>query len=229
LPALADWRAGQKPALRALLGAAACVVILVGLSSAMFGLRGSWTAWNERIANHATDPSTNNVGLRNVLAFDSKFSAERLIADHVPAPQDEWVRRQRSTFAAHRPLFYALLVMATALALLACRGRRLEQVALIGLLLVPFYFYPSNYYCHFIFLLPLVAVGPQGERDASFAWGFIILAAMCVGQYFTLHGEWLDLRYTYQSLLLLAGLVVMLVQLAWSSLKRAPLGTPSAA
>jgi len=223
LPSLADWRACQRPSLRAGFGAAICVVTLVALTSVMFGFGDSWIAWQEKIGHHATDPSTNNVGLRNVLAFDSDFSAERLITGHQPAPDEEWVRTQRSTFAARRPWFYGILLVVTALALLACRGRSLEQAALIGLLLVPFYFYPSNYYCHFVFLLPMAVASPLDDRDHAFAWVFIVLAAMCVGQVFTLN-NWIDLRYTYQSFLLLIGFVAIMAMLAWQSLALAPFG-----
>jgi hypothetical protein len=229
LPSLAEWRASQRPALRACFGAAACVVTLVVLTSAMFGFGGSWMAWQEKIGHHATDPSTNNVGLRNVLAFDPDFSAERLIAKHQAAPDAEWVRTQRLTFADRSPLFYGILLVVTALALLACRGRSLEQVALMGLLLVPFYFYPSNYYCHFVFLLPLAVASPREEGDHSFVWGFIALAALCVGQFFTLRETWVDLRYTYQSFLLLVAFGAILARIAWQSLALAPLRPGAAA
>ena len=223
LPSLAEWRACQRPALRACFGAAVCVVTLVALTLVMFGFAGSWMAWQEKIGHHATDPSTNNVGLRNVLAFDPDFSAERLIAKHQAAPDAEWVRTQRLTFADRSPLFYGVLLVVSALALLACRGRSLEQAALMGLLLVPFYFYPSNYYCHFVFLLPLAVAGAREDRDRSFAWVFIALAALCVGQVFTLRETWVDLRYTYQSLLLLMAFVAIMARIAWQSLGLAPL------
>ena len=229
LPSLAEWRASQRPALRACFGAAACVAALVALTSVMFGFGGSWMAWQEKIGHHATDPSTNNVGLRNVLAFDSDFSAERLLTSHQPAPDAEWARRQRLTFADRSLLFYGILLVVTALAFLACRGRSVEQAALIGLLLVPFYFYPSNYYCHFVFLLPLAVASPFDDRDHTFAWVFIVLAAMCVGQVLTLRETWVDLRYTYQSLLLLVGFVAIMAKMAWQSLAQAPLRKHAAA
>jgi hypothetical protein len=225
LPARAEWLAMQRPTLRAFTGAAVCVVSLVTLTSVLFGFRGAWINWKEKIEIHATGPSTNNVGLRNVLAFSPELSAGSLIGHHHPDAWREWDRTQRATFAARRPLFYGILLLATVLALLACRGRTLEQSALIGLLLIPFYFYPSNYYCHFVFLLPLiVAVArPHAERDRTFAWVFVVLAAMCVGQYFTLAEGWTDLRYTYQSFLLLIGFGIILTQLAWESLNLAPI------
>jgi len=229
LPTVAEWRAGQRPALRAFAGAAACVIFFVGLTSILFGFRDSWIAWKEKIEIHATGPSTNNVGLRNVLAFSPSLSAKALTEHRRPGPWGDWGYAQQMTFAARRPMFWAILLVATALALIACRGRRLEESALIGLLLIPFYFYPSNYYCHFVFLLPMAVVRPSEDRDRTFARVFLVLAAMCIGQYFTLAGGWTDLRYTYQSFLLLIGFAVILFDLAWESLKLAPLRKPQPA
>ncbi|HEY5285076.1 MAG TPA: hypothetical protein VIM14_19945, partial [Polyangia bacterium] len=222
LPSRAEWRVGQRPALRAFTGAAICVAALVALTSLLFGFRGSWIAWKEKIEIHATGPSTNNVGLRNVLAFSPELSAKGLMEHHRAGPWGDWGNAQRMTFAARRPLFYAILLIATALGLLACRGRGLAESALIGLLLIPFYFYPSNYYCHFVFLLPMAVVGPRLDRERTFATVFIVLAAMCIGQYFTLAEGWTDLRYTYQSFILLIGFGIILAYLAWESLTLAP-------
>jgi len=222
LPTVAEWRENQRPALRTFVGAAACVVALVALTSMVFGFKDSWIAWKQKIEIHATGPSTNNVGLRNVLAFNPSLSAKGLAEHARSGPWGDWGTAQKLTFAARRPLFYAILLIATALGLLACRGRKLEEVALIGLLLIPFYFYPSNYYCHFVFLLPLAVVGPRVERDRTFAVVYLALAAMAVGQYFTLAEGWTDLRYTYQSFLLLIGFGIILGYLAWESLTLAP-------
>jgi len=45
---------------------------------------------------------------------------------------------------------------------------------------------------------------------------------MCVGQFFSLAEGWTDLRYTYQSFVLLIGFAIILGYLAWESLKLAP-------
>jgi len=222
LPTVGDWRENQRPALRAFVGAAACVVALVALTSMVFGFKDSWIAWKQKIEIHATGPSTNNVGLRNVVAFNPALSAKGLMEHPRSGAWGDWSSAQKMTFAARRPLFYAILLIATALGLLACRGRKLEEVALIGLLLIPFYFYPSNYYCHFVFLLPLAVVGPRVDQDRTFAVVYLSLAAMAVGQCFTLAEGWTDLRYTYQSFLLLIGFGVILGYLAWESLTLAP-------
>ena len=222
IPKFAELRAAERPALRAFTGAAVCVIVLVAITSALFGAQDSWGKWYQKIEIHATGPSSNNVGLRNVLAFDPDYSSKGIAQRHAP---DNWEIMQRTTFAARRPLFLLVNLIVTALVLIACRGRSLEQASLLGLMLIPFYFYPSNYYCHYVFLLPLaVAVsGPDAERNRSFAVVFVVLALMAVGQYFTLAEGWTDSRYTYQSFLLLIGFAIIMIELARESLRLVPL------
>lgn len=225
MPSVADFKAAQRPALRAMAGVVVCVVSLMLVTSALFGARDAWGKWYQKIEIHATGPSTNNVGLRNVMAFDPKLSAQGLTQIHHPEVWKEWERTQRSTFSSRWWLHYSVLLLATALALVACRGRSLEQAAMIGLVTIPFFFYPSNYYCHYVFLIPL-AVATQGrdsERDRPFAVVYVVLAMMAIGQFFTLAEGWTDLRYTYQSILLLAGSLWILIELAVDSLRSFPL------
>jgi hypothetical protein len=231
LPDLATVRSQQASTLRAIAGAAVAVVGLVGLSSLLFGLRDAWGTWISKISLHATGPSTNNVGLRNVLAWRPWTSAGHLRRDFRD-PWQEWHRLQIESFAQLRPLFYLVNLVAFALVFLACRKRPLHQVALLGLLLVPFLFYPSNYYCHFVFLLPLALAPedqPLGQRDRNFGWTVAVLCAMCVGQYATYSEGWTDLRYTYQSFVLLIGFLAIMVPLAgqtWRTLR--PRAAPTA-
>ena len=220
LPTLDTVRTEQAPTLRAIAGAAAGVVALMGLSAALFGVHDGWGTWSKKIAIHATGPSTNNVGLRNVLSWRPWNSAGALIRREHPEPWVDWNRLQIESFAQLRPLFYLLNLVAFALVALACRKRPLYQVALLGLLLVPFLFYPSNYYCHFVFLLPIALAGldadkPGAERDKNFAWVVGVLCAMCVGQFATYSEGWTDLRYTYQSFVLLIGFIAIMAPLAW--------------
>jgi hypothetical protein len=225
MPSLAELRAAQRPALRALSGAAVCVVGTLLLTLTLFGAQDTWGAWQQKTEIHETSPSAHSVGLRNVVAFSAEFSAGSLAQRQTPDVWPEWERMQRSTFAARLPLYYLLLLLAIALALIACRARSLEQVCLIGLLLVPFYSYPPNQYCHFVFLLPLVVAvaGPQAERDRHFALMVVVLALLAVGQSFTMAELWNDLRYTDQSALLLVAFSLILIGLVRQSWRAAPL------
>ena len=225
LPRLAELRAAQRPALRALGGAAVCVLGALLLTSALFGAGDTWGAWHHKTEIHESNPSSNDVGLHNVVAFRSDLSAASLIQSGTNDVWHDWERHQNSTFSARQPLYYLALLVAMALALLACRGRSLEQVCLIGLLLVPFYSYLPNTYCHFVFLLPLaVAVaGAQAERDLNFAFVVVVLALLAVGQAFTAAEQWADLRYTDQSILLLIAFTLILIHWARQSWRVAPL------
>ena len=225
LPRLAELRAAQGPALRALAGVAACVVGALLFTSVLFGAGDTWGAWKHKTEIHESIPSSNKVGLRNVVAFRADLSAASLIQSGTNDLWRDWERHQSSTFSARQPLYYLALLVAIALALLACRGRSLEQVCLIGLLLVPFYSYLPNTYCHFVFLLPLaVAVaGAEAERDRNFALVVVLLALLAVGQAFTAAEQWADLRYTDQSDLLLVAFTLILIHWARQSWRAAPL------
>ena len=209
----------EPSAVRAVVGAAIAIVLLLGASTVLFGAGEGWGTWLGKIRMHAVEPSVNNVGLRNVLAFSPEHVAERSLRPGRPEPWTEWQRRQRETLARRRPLFLALVVLAAALAILAARGRPPHHAAVIGLLLVPIIFYPSNYYCHFVFLLPLAAA-PAGPRDRTFAWIVAVVAALCVAQWTTVDERWSDVRYTKQSLALLAAIAAILVPLAAANLWR---------
>ena len=220
-PEVREIAARERPALRATAGAAAAVLVLVLATTALFGWQGSWGSWIKKIEIHATGPSVNNVGLRNVLMFEPSHIAKRVIRDDLPEPWSDWSRFQVEAFARRRVLFYLINAVVAALVLLAARKRPLEQVALLGLMMVPFIFYPSNYYCHFLFLLPMAAASRDGSdpRDRAFSLGVASLLGICVAQYFSLAEGWSDLRYTYQSFALLIGFFLFVLPLAWEGWK----------
>ncbi len=230
--------AAQGQALRAIAGAAAAVLGLVLLTSGVFGFDAAWKGWFTKIEKHAVGPSTNNVGLRNLLAYRPADTTRLLARQQVADVWEEWDRRQVSNFDELRPLFYGINGLALGLLILGVAWRPLHQVTLLGLLLVPFFFYPSNYYCHFVFLLPMaVAAGRrdelagavQEERDRLFGLVVVVLAGMSVGQYFSLQAGGADERYTLQSLLLLAGFAIIILALAaagWRALRSARQAKP---
>jgi hypothetical protein len=227
LPNLREFQTAQGRTLRGVAGAAVAVIGLVVLTSGVFGLKAGWGTWIAKIEMHAVGPSTNNVGLRNLLAYrpsDSIRSLSRRQSDVA------WDRRQVSNFNQLRPVFYLVNLAAFGLLILGVARRPLHQTTLLGLLLVPFFFYPSNYYCHFVFLLPMAVAGREraGPRTALsghdqderlFGLVTAVIASMSVGQYFTMQTGWTDERYTQQSLLLLAGFATIIVALAAEGLR----------
>jgi hypothetical protein len=235
LPALAALRADLRPALRAIAGAATAVISFVAVTSAVFGLKNGWATWISKIELHAVGPSTNNVGLRNVLAWRPWHTAGYLTRHEHREPWADWQRYQIENFAQLRPLFYLINLLVFAAVFIAARRRPLHQVALLGLLLVPFFFYPSNYYCHFVFLLPMAfagaaaraGAGTSGDpgRDRVFAWSMAVLCAMCFGQYFSYFAGGTDEMFTAQSFMLLVGFILLMVPVAregWRTLRPAP-------
>ena len=225
IPRFAELRAAQRPALRALAGAAACIVGALLLTTIFFGVGDNWGAWQQKTEIHSSGPSANNLGMRNVVAFRSDLSVPSLAQKNTPDLWADWARLQNATLGARLPLYYLALLLALGTALIAARGRSLPQTFLIGLFLVPFFSYLPNTYFQFVFLLPLaVAVtGEKAERDRNFALVVIVLAALAVGQAFTMGELWNDLRYADQSALLIVACTIVLLWLARESWRASPL------
>lgn len=220
------WRAGrfpgwrairreQTPALRALAGGGACVLFWLIVPSALFSYQGSWGAWLQKIEIHMDKPNVNHVGWRTLVGYDGDKTADKVMRRDLPEPWTDWQTTQMETLERRRPLFCLGVVLFVALAALAARGGRLDQAALLGMFLVPVLFYPANYYLHYIFLLPLIAV-PAGEGDERLlAWLGVVICAASVAQYPTLLTPWTDICFTRQSVILLAEFGAMLVPVAW--------------
>jgi hypothetical protein len=228
LPALKELAAAQSPALRAMAGALGTVVVLVGISSAMFGFSGAWVAWTHKIVLHAEQPNSNHVGIRNLVAYSPSLSARAISESNRSSAWVSWQETQRQTFARRKPLFYLGVLAFLGLGLWACRGRRLDQAAIIGTLMIPVFFYPANYYCHYVFLIPLLAtrrgpVLPWFEPEGRTLFGRVsgIVLAMGVVQLPTL-AEWPDVTYTYESAIMMTAYALILYPLArdsWKGLK----------
>jgi hypothetical protein len=178
---------------------------------------------------HAEKPNSNHVGLRNLAQFSPDLIARRTADNSRLEPWTAWQDLQRQTFAHRKPLFYLGVLAYLGAAVLACRRRRLDQAAIIGLTMIPVFFYPANYYCHYVFLLPLLATraGPpralvEPEGRTLFARVSVIVLLMGVVQLPTL-AEWPDVTYTYQSVILLAGIAAILFPLARTAWRGGPL------
>jgi hypothetical protein len=91
--------------------------------------------------------------------------------------------------------------------------------------MIPVFFYPANYYCHYVFLIPLLATrrGPvlpwsEAEGRTLFARVSGIVLAMGVIQLPTL-AEWPDVTYTYESVIMMTAYALILYPLARDSWK----------
>jgi hypothetical protein len=230
LPGLKEIWQAQGPALRAIAGGVGTMVVLVALSSAIFSFSGSWGTWVKKIVVHAEKPNSNHVGLRNVVAYSPELIAKRVVDERRLEPWTAWQELQRETFARRKPIFYLGVLAFVALAAAAARGRRLDQAAIIGLMLIPAFFYPANYYCHYVYLLPLAATttGPPRRLDepegrTMLAWVSALLLLLAFGQTLTLSAE-PDVTFTYQSILLLVAVTGILIPMAREAWGLPPFG-----
>jgi hypothetical protein len=218
LPPRETLRQELRPVYRSTIGAVACVAILVVLPIISFSYSGSWGVWYNKITLHSAKWNVNHVGLRTLAAYNPNLVGRKVLQRQKAEPWENWQQTQTQTFNSRKVLYFAFMALFTLLALLAARSVRLDQSALIGLLLIPVVFYPANYYLHYIFLLPLIA---DDKPDNKWRWGWnnICLLVLCFLQYFTID-EWTDERFTDQSWMLLGCYLAMLAPLCWRSLKR---------
>jgi hypothetical protein len=182
------------------------------------------TAWPEcltKVSQLSADPHPASIALRSLIAG----------ADG----------NQGSVLRARMPLFIAASTLYVALVALAARRRRIDQAAVLGMILVPVLLYPANYYIHFVFLLPLLATerrpteadpSPVSRTDAG-VW--LTLTGMCAVQYFTTLVPDLGLHFYLETvvlfgmLTLLLGILVFDDIVAWMNREPAPAATPAKA
>jgi len=147
-----------------------CVAGALLLSLALFGAKDTWGAWHQKTEIHESGPSSNDVGVRTLYPSARVFSRGSQSQER-PRPVARMGTLAARDLSARQPLYYLAFLLAAALALIACRGRRLEQVCLIGLLLVPFYSCPPKHLPPLVFLLPLIVAvaGAEAERERNFA------------------------------------------------------------
>jgi hypothetical protein len=198
LPSIAQFRKEQEPILKIAAGAAICVGAFFLLSVALFGA-GAWSEWLAKVAILDRDPHTNHVSLRGLVAGND--------AMHL------------FTLNARMPLFVTLVALSALLVVAAARGKHPSRAALLGTILIPVAFNPANYYIHFVFVLPLLAIeksraeqepdeSPLELRDFGI-WA--ILLTICVLQYWTVLAPDWELHFQLATVILFFGLAAMLI------------------
>src|SRR5262249_46939186 len=137
-----------------------------------------------------------------------------------------WGGNQAATIPNRLPLFIAASALYVGLVGLAAHRRRIDQAALLGMILVPVLLYPANYYIHFVFLLPMLANErtptvddplPAQRWDAG-VW--LTLLFMCAGQYFTTMVTDLGLHFYFETTVLFTTLTLLLGVLVWDDIVR---------
>ena len=208
--ALPQLRPALRPVLRMTAGATVCVVLLVGLSGALFGFSRAWGGWLQKIEIHTEKSNTNHVGVRTMMSFDPDLISSKVTRSDLPEPWMPWQDAQLATFHNRRVAVALIRLAFVLLCVLACRGAPAEHAALIGTLLIPVLLYPANYYCQYVFLLPLLAVGQR--RWLGFFLEAVLLA-MCIAEYFTL-SRLVDVRFFWESVILVVGFAAIALPLA---------------
>jgi hypothetical protein len=100
-------------------------------------------------------------------------------------------------------VYWAGVALYTGLSAACMRGKRPEQAAVLGLMLLPVLLYPANYYMHVVCLFPLLAALPDREPTLTDAGLWFIWLGLCAAQYFTVLVADLTLHFYLSSALLL--------------------------
>lgn len=218
LPNLRTLLEQEKPTVRLVLGAAVAVVAALGFSMLVLS-PGAWPDCLKKISQLSADNHPASIALRSLIGG--------------------WEDSQASNIRARLPLFLAATALYVALVGIAARSRRMDQAALLGMILVPVLLYPANYYIHFVFLLPMLAT-ERKPTDASplpatltDAGVWLTLLFMCAGQYFTVMISDLGLHFYFETVVLFTMLTVLLGLLVkddlvrWANAEPAAPATPS--
>ena len=209
-PSLRAFAQAHEGTLRAFAAAAATVVILVALSSAVLS-PSAWLGWAKKAAVLTSGYHVNHVSFHSIVSTD----------------YDTWEMADHWTHSFVRVALYALGIAGFGvLTLRAARNRPPYHAALITLFLIPVVFYAANYYFHYVFLLPLLAVGDGNERRDARIWG--LLLGMCVVEYLATVAPSLSQHFVTESIALLAAYLAILVTLNREGAGAATSPTPGA-
>ena len=205
-------------------GVVVIVIALGALSTATFGWEKSWGAWSQKISMHANRPNVNHLGLTALVSFDP----DNLWHNLRKRGEDPelWGPRTAQTMKDRRWIIIAGMILYTALAVLACRGLRLSDAAVVGTMMIPIYFYPSNYYLHILFVWPLMLAAWSGARDREWALATSTILLACVLQAFgwLIPGNYGQFLF-WSGTLLVAIVVLLLIPIQGDRRRRATSGT----
>ncbi|HMA95941.1 MAG TPA: discoidin domain-containing protein [Polyangiaceae bacterium] len=202
IPSWPDLLEEYQPQVKALAGAAGCAAVVFIFSSLVFDFH-AWSEWLKKVSILDHDPHVNDVSLRAVVAGVNHLQLVSL---------------------GHRaPLHFGLIALYLLGVIVTVRNKPLDQAAAIGTIMIPVVFNPANYYAHFIYILPLLALESARDDKASgkaplsgydgWIWGTLIL--VCVAQYWTTLTTDLELHFELASVLLCGSFIVLLVLLLY--------------
>jgi hypothetical protein len=165
-------------------GAAVIALALGALSTNTFGFEESWGVWSEKIALHANKPNINHLGITALVGYERDNLGSELRARGEDPRQ--WGPLTARTVQERRWVIVLGMMIFTVLAVLACRGARYSDAAIVGTMMIPVYFYPANYYLHVMFLWPLLDAAWRSKGEVGRHWASIAAAVLgcCVLQWF---------------------------------------------
>jgi hypothetical protein len=213
------WRT-QQPLFRMAIGAALCVAFFFVLSSAMFSFD-AWTEWLAKVRLLDRDPHVNHISLRALVAGSGPL--------------------QLSILRARMPIFLGAAALIVIVLAVLSRGKPLDQAAALGTLMIPVAFNPANYYMHFVWVLPVLALerkrsevahGGAQRYTAHDAGVWMALTLLCAALYWTTWVKDLDTHFQFATVLLfatLAALFAILLHRDWALVTAAPGAAVSAA
>jgi hypothetical protein len=144
-PPLIRHRVMSEARLRLALGGALAAVLLVPASTLVAGGFGAWSDFARNTRLHVGTPGSNLLGLRTALSYHPEGRLSVLLSRSAD-PSHAWKEKRRETFAARRPLFYALAAAYLALLAWAVRGQPDWAAAVLGLGALPILLEPTCYY-----------------------------------------------------------------------------------
>ncbi|WP_437821447.1 hypothetical protein [Sorangium sp. So ce1078] len=223
LPSVRRILEHERGTIRAVLGAFVCIVALVLLSFVVLD-PAAWASWGRKVSLLNREALVNQVSLRVLVGYDAHHTIAAL--DRIAGalgwePSDQLMQRVAALLTG---VVAALFMVAV---VVAARGKRIEQAALLGLFLVPIVFNPMNYYVHMVFLFALLAVERPSAANGEIppvraldAWIWCCLLGMCVAQYKTVLEPRVDTHFYGATVVLFAGMVAILGSLVLDQYRR---------
>lgn len=200
LVSFAELKREYAGSVRAIIAFAVTIAVLLSVTSVWFSPR-AWAEWAVKVGVLSAGAHANHISLRSLIAG--------------------WGGEQYLMMVNRLPIFIAGIIFYVGLVIVACRGKRPEQAAMMTLILIPVIFYPANYYIHFIFLLPLLAVehrrakgaAPSSEPlvDRPGVWTWLILLLLCTAQYYEVEISDFGHHFHMATVLLFIALTLLLL------------------
>ncbi len=145
-PDLRTWLGEHRAAVRVLVSAAACVVFMVLLTTALYTPK-AWGSWFQKVTLLNRDVGVNEISLRALIAGADNAAGAVLQARVV--------------------IFILAEIVCIACVAWVARRRPLHQAMILAMPLVLVISNPSNYYSHFVFLLALLADAGEAREGTD--------------------------------------------------------------